>query len=42
MWFTGTVAYLVPLTHVFYAWVHDLERADAAGARDAAAAERSA
>jgi len=42
MWFTGTVAYLVPLTHVFYAWVHDLERADAAGARAAAAAERSA
>jgi putative membrane protein len=42
MWFTGTVAYLVPLTHVFYAWVHDLERADAAAARAAATAERSA
>ena len=42
MWLTGIVAYLIPLTYVFYAWVHDLERADAASARIAAAAERSA
>jgi putative membrane protein len=42
MWLTGTVAYLIPLTHVFYAWVHELERADAAGADAVRVAERSA
>lgn len=42
MWLTGIIAYLIPLTHVFYAWVHDLERADALGARRAEATERSA
>jgi cytochrome c oxidase assembly factor CtaG len=42
MWLTGTVAYLIPLTLVFYSWVHDLERADAVSVDRGGVAERSA